>query len=171
MGMEAEYSFMSDEEMATMSAQSDKALAEIHHLCEPFFDHGFNFQAPPPEDLSAALVNGLGLGFMFEDVGGDVWPNPAQTMQARNVAHQTPLMTSGMRGTKRKACDDGSENFQHVQLDVERRERRPIKQVNSVHHASFRDNTGAIDFDAAYNPQQWQHITPQIGDYQSRYSH
>ena len=140
-GHEVEYPFMSDEEIATMSAKSDEAMAEILRISKPFLETGSSIQDPSPMALSPALIEELGLGFLFpqqaggelqEDWNKDKMPKPAQTMQAGK--QRAPTLSEKQRG-KRKECDDGNEHFQDVQLDVEKHERRPRKQVKSVHHA------------------------------------
>lgn len=177
---EPEYPFMSDEEIAIMSAKSDEAMAEIYRLSEPFLDPGSNLQDPPPMELSAELVNEMGLGFLFskqadrrarEEATGNAMPNPAQTMPAQNVAQQTTPILPKKQGTKRKEYNDDDENFQEVQLDVEKQERRPKKQVKSIHHANFQNNNGAPYRDAAYELQQQQDFAPPFGVSQSGYSH
>lgn len=162
---------MSDEEKANMSARIDKAMLEIGWMCQPFLDPCSDFPDPPPMDLSVALVNELGLGFMFPEQSEDTLPNPAQTMQPWNVAKSGTPMLLHQQGKKRKEYDESNENFQNVQLDVERQARRPIKRVKSVHSLNFQNNDGAFYLDAAYNSQQGQRFVPQVGDYQSTYSH
>ena len=177
---EPEYPFMSDEELARMSVESDEAMAEIHRICEPFLDPCSSIQGPPPMDLSREFIEELGLGFLFpaqagEDVRGkeseNAMPIAAQTMQARNVAPKRTPMHSGKQGTKRKDHDDADENFQHIQLDVEKQERRPRKQVKSVHHPNFQNKSGASYHDAANNFQQRQHFTPSTREAQVGYTH
>ncbi len=152
------------------NARFDEAMAEIRWLCEPFVDFGSNFSEPPPMDLSAEVIEELGICFLFPTQEGgneqrneDAMPNPAQTMPAWNGAQQTTPMPSKNRGTKRKGSGDDQEDFQRVQLDVERQAHRRIKRVKSVHTANLPNNNTV----AASNIQQQQHFTPQ---YQSGYS-
>ena len=161
-----EYPFMSEEEKATKTARFDEAMAEIRWLCEPFVDFGSNFSEQPPMDLSAELIEELGISVLFPTRDGgkgqrneDAMPNPVQTMPAWNGAQQTPMLSKN-RGTKRKESGDDQEDFQQVQLDVERQGHRPIKRVKSVHTANLQNNT-AFYPDAAYNSQQQQHFAPQ----------
>lgn len=141
---ELEHPFMSDQELAMMSAKSDEAMAEIYRLCEPLLGPPSSIQASPAMALSPALIEELGLGFLFQQADGELqgnWtenqmPNPAQTMEARNAPQKPPPVLSEKQRGKRKECDDGNEHLQDVQLDVEKHERRPRKQVKSVHHAT-----------------------------------
>ena len=179
-----EHQFMSDEEIATMSAQSDEAMAEILWMCEPFLGPVSKFQGPPPMDVSAeppVLIEDLEMCFMLPiQAGGrvrgkgneDAMPHPAQSMHARDMAQRTMPRLSEKQGTKRKECDGGNENLRHLQLDVERQERRPIKRVKSVHNANLQYINTASYHDAAHDAQQ-QHFDPhpQLGDYQSGYLH
>ena len=171
---EPEYPFLSDEEIATMSAKSEKAMAEIYWLCEPFLGPSTDLQGPPPMDLSAELIDDLGMGFMFPSrAGGKVqekrretaMPNGVGTMQVRNVAQ--PVQNK--QGTKRKEHYDDGENFQGDQLNVEKQERRAVKRVKSVHGTNSHNNSGELYRDAAYNFQPQQHFAPQVGNYQSGY--
>ena len=57
---EPEYPFLSDEEIATISAKSDKAMAEINWFCEPFLDASFDLQCTPSMELSSELIDDLG---------------------------------------------------------------------------------------------------------------
>lgn len=181
-GPEPEYPLMSDEEIASMfarseeaMARSEEAMAEISRMCEPFLEPDSSIQGAPPMDLSPALIEELGLGFLFaqrakgqlpENWSEETTPTPAQTMQVGNVAQQTPPLLSGKQGTKRKVSDGGDENFQHVQLDVEKHERRARKQVKSVHHANAPNNHRAPHHDAACDSQQQHHFAPSSEDSQ-----
>lgn len=171
---EPEYPFLSDEEIATMSAKSDKAMAEIYWLCEPFLGASTDLQGQPSMDLSAELIDDLGIGFMFpgqasgkvhEKRNGNAMPNGVGTTKTRNVAQ--PVQEK--QGTKRKESHEDTGNFQDVQLDVERQERRAVKRVKSVHSTNPQNNSGELYQDAAYNFQQQSHFTPRVGNYQSGY--
>ena len=163
---------MSDEEiatLATMSARSDQAMTEIYRMCEPFLDPCSDMEDQRPLDLSAELIDELGIGFLFPNRGGrmtqrrrneDAILNPARTMQARNVEQRGPSLLSKEQGTKRKDLHDGVEPFQHVQLDVERQERRSVKQIKSVHKADFQPNDRPLHSDTAVNFQQQPHFAP-----------
>ncbi len=161
-----------EDSRALDNARFDEAMAEIRWLCEPFVDLDSDFSEPPPMDLSAELIEELGISFLFptqESGKGQrnegAMPNPAQTMPAWNSAQQTP-MPSKNRGTKRKGSGDDQEGFQQVQLDVERQAHRPIKRVKSVHTANLPNNSTAFYPDAASNIQRQQRFAPQ---YQSGY--
>ena len=175
---ESDFPFTSGEEIAGIPTKSDQAMAEIYRICEPFLDPGSDLHGPAPMDLSAELMHEMGLDIMFQTQkgvqarrkgNGNARPDPAQTMPARDVAQQKTPIIPNKQGTKRKECEDGNGNFQHVQLDVEKQERRPRKQVKSVHHANFQNNNGALYHDAAFNTQQQQHFDPQCGYYQSEF--
>lgn len=180
-GHELEYPFMSDEDIAIMSAKSDEAMAEIHRICEPLLGPCSTIEDPPPMALSPALIEELGLGFLFPlqadgELQGnwneDKMPTPAQTMQAGNVAQRPPPVLSGKQGTKRKEYDiDGNEYFQDVQLDVEKQARRSRKQVKSVHHATLQNNNQAQYHDTNYIYHPQQHYTPLTGASGVEYSH
>ena len=156
---EPEYPFLSDEETAAMSAKSDKAMAEIYWLCEPFLGPSTNLQGQPFMDLSAELIDDLGIGFMFpgqasgkvqEKISGNVMPIQGRATQDPNVAR--PVLKK--QGTKRKGSrEEDTENFQDVQLDVEKQARRPVKRVKSVHSANSQSNNGELYQDAAYDFQ------------------
>ena len=144
---------MSIEEMATMSEKSDEAMAEINWLYEPFRDPCASLQDPPPMDLSAELIDELGIGFLF--------PNRAASKERER---RRPIAFP-KQGTKRKErCrgdegDEGDEdyrNFQQVQLDVERQASRPVKRAKSVHNSSSQLNNG-----------QQPHLNPRLGSHQS----
>lgn len=169
---EPEYPFLSDEEIAAMSAKSDKAMAEIYWLCEPFLGASTDLQGQPSMDLSAELIDDLGIGFMFpgqasgkvhEERNGNAMPNGVGTTKTRNVAQ--PVQEK--QGTKRKESYEDTGNFQDVQLDVEKQERRAVKRVKSVHSTNPQNNSGELYQNAAYNIQQQSHFTPQVGNYQS----
>ncbi|KAF6241834.1 hypothetical protein HO173_000546 [Letharia columbiana] len=177
-----EHQFMSDEEIATMSAKSDEAMAEILWMCEPFLGPVSKLQGPPPIDVSAeppVLIEELEMSFMLPiQAGGrvrgnwneDAMPHPAQSMHARDMAQRTTPRLSEKQGIKRKECDGGNENLRHLQLDVERQERRPIKRVKSVHNANLQYINTASYHDAAHDAQQQNFDPhPQLGDYQSGY--
>ena len=130
---ESGYPFMSDEEIATMSANSAEAMTEILQTCEPFLGPCSNLQDPPPMDLSAELIKDLGMGSMFS---------------CQNMAQRTTPMLLEKRGTKRKERDDGN----HVQLDVESQGRRPIKRVRSAPDANFQfHNDPFADYQSGYS--------------------
>ena len=173
---ELDYPFTRNEEIAKASTKFDEAMAEIHGICEPFLDLGSDLHGPPPMDLSVELINEMGLDVMFPTQpgvkvrrkgNGNARPNSAQTTPVRNLAEQNTPMLPKKQGTKRKECNDSNEDFQHVQLDVEKQERRPRKQVKSVHHTNFQKNSGALYHDDAFNTQQQQHFDPQYKYYQS----
>ena len=175
-GSQPDFPFTSGEEIAGISTKSDEVMAEIYRICEPFLDPDSELQGPPPMDLSAELTNEMGLDVMFPTQtgvevrrkgNGNARPNPAQTMPAQTLAEQNTPMLRKKQGTKRKERDNSNENFQNIQLDVEKQERRPTKQVKSVHHANFQNNNGSLYHDAAYNFQQQQHFGPKYGYYQS----
>ena len=168
-GLKPEYPFMSDKAIAVMSARSQEAMAEISRLCEPYLEPRSSIQDTPSMDLSPALIEELGLGFLFaQRVKGQLpgyWseesmPTPAQTIHVGNVAHRDPPILSREHGTKRKEYDDGNEDYRHVQLDVEKQESRPRKQVKSVHHANAPTKHRAPYHDAASHSQQQHHLTP-----------
>lgn len=167
------YPFMSDEEIAVMSARSEEAMAEISSICEPFLETNSGIQSAPSNNLSPALMEELGLGYLFaERAKGQLpenWsevntPTLAQTIQAGNLAHPNPPILSGKQGTKRKEFDDENEDYHHVQLDVEKQERRPRKQVKSVHHANVPSNRREPYHDATYNSQQQYRLATSSGD-------
>ena len=170
---ERQYPFMSDEDIATMSAKSDKAMAEIHWMCEPFLGTGSDLQGPPPMDLSSELIEDLGMSFMFptpghgkarEEENPHARPSTEQTEEARDSVQRITPMLPEKQNKKRKELEDEDENFQQVQLDVERKEQRPIKRVKSVHHATFQNSDTET-----LNVQQ-QHFPPQLDDHQLKYS-
>ena len=177
---ELDYSFTKNEEIAKASTKFDEAMAKIHGICEPFFDPGCDLQGPPPMDLSAELINEMGLDVMFPTQtgvkvrrkgNGNARSDSAQTTAARNLAEQNTPMLPKKQGTKRKECNDSNEDFQHVKLDVEKQERRPRKQVKSIHHANFQNDNGPLYHDAAYNFQQQQYVTPPNGGFQLGYEY
>ena len=49
-------------EVASMDAESERAMAEILSICEPFIDPCAGLPGPPPIVLSAELVESLGMG-------------------------------------------------------------------------------------------------------------
>lgn len=176
---EPEYPFMSDEEIATISTRSKEAIKEIHRIAEPFLGPSLDLQSRPPMDLSGALIKEMGLdwmaqkqasGKMQEKGKGNARPTPAQTVPAQNVAPQATPMLPVNRGVKRKGHDGENDNFQHVQLDVEKQDSRPRKQVKSVHHANVQNGNGTPYRDAAYNAQQ-QYFAPANGGLQSAYGY
>lgn len=159
-----------------MSARSDAAMAEIYRMCEPFLDPCTNIQVPPPMEVSTELIDDLGVGFLFPTYASnptratgnnEVKRNPMRTMQARNVAHMAP----SKQGTKRKEYPEDNENFQHVQFDAERQERRPIKKVKSVHNANPQRSDRQLNKDAAKNSQQQQPFDSQLREYLSGYGY
>lgn len=174
---EPEYRFMSDEEIAT-STKSEEAMKEIHRICEPFLGPDLNLRSPPPMDLSAAVIKEMGLDFKSQkqaagEVRGkgkqDARPNPVQIRP--NMAPEATPMPPNNQGTKRKEYDDDNEDFQHVQLDVEKQGSRPRKQVKLVHHANFQNGNGALYHNAAYNSQHQQYFAPRPGGLQSGYGY
>ena len=174
--LEQQYAFMSDEEMATMSARSDEAIAAIYWMCEPFLDPYSDLQGPPPMDLSAELIDDLGIGFMLpspasgpmrENGSKEAIPSPAQTSRARNVAQQRAVIPE-KQGTKRKdyECDENNESDQD-----ERQERRPVKRVRSVRSPKTQHTNGGLDQGAVHNFQQQPPFASQSGNYQNPYTH
>ena len=159
------YPILTDEEMATMSAKSDKAMAEMYWICEPFLDSSSSHQDQPPMDLSAELIDYLGGGFSFPNQSGD-----------RVREEGTRPMLSQKKGTKRKERyesnkdDEDYGNCQQVQLDVERQASRPVKRVKSVHHSSSPINSGAIHHSTANSFKQQVPFNPQLGNDQFGYS-
>ena len=158
-----------NEEMAEMSAKSDKAMAEIYRMCEPFLDPCAGFQDSAPMELSAELIDDLGIGFLFPKHAGrqmrerrnqSAMPNPARTMQAGDMAQLVPRK----QGTKRQEFLEDDGNFRRVQLDVERQERRPVKRVKSVHGVNSQGSDRKAHQETAHNSQQ------QLGNYHPGYS-
>lgn len=167
---------LSDEELVTMSAKSDAAMAEIIRMCEPFLDPCADIQEPPPMELSTELIDDLGVGFLFPTHAGgptrarrniEAKRSPTRAMQPRNVAHMAP----SKQGTKRKEYPEDNENFQHVQLDAERQECRPVKRVKSVHNANPQRSDTQVNKDAAKNSHQQPPSDSQLRKYLSGYGY
>lgn len=173
---ETEQPFMTDEEIATMSARSDAAMAEIYRMCRPFLDPCANIQEPPPMELSTELIDDLEVGFLFPTHAGgptrarrnnETKPNPTRTMQPRNVAQMAPKR----QGTKRKEYPEDKENFQNVQFDIEREERRPVKRVKSVQNANPQRIDTELNKDAGKKSHQKQSPDSQLREYLSGYGY
>ena len=136
-----------------MSAKSDEAMAEINRLYEPFRDPCASLQDPPLMDLSAELIDALGIGFLF--------PNRAASKE-RERRRPIAFPKQGKKRKERCRGDEGDEdygNFQQVQLDVERQASRPVKRAKSVHNSSSQLNNG-----------QQPHLNPRLGSYESGHS-
>ena len=71
--------------------------------------------------------------------------NRVGTIKPRNVDQQ--VQTN--QGTKGRQSHEDTENFQDVQLDVEKQERRPVKRVKSVLGNNPQNNSGELYQDAA----------------------
>ena len=174
--LEQEYAFMSDEEMTTMSARSDEAIAEIYRMCEPFLDPCSDLQGPPPMDLSAELIDDFGIGFMFpspasgqmrEKGSKEAIRSPAQARPPRNVAEQRAVVPK-KQGTKRKDYESEEDNESYQD---ERQERRPVKRVRSARSAKTQHTNGGLYQGAVHNFQQQPPFAPQSGNYQTPYTH
>ena len=169
---EPEYQFVSDEVISGISRRSKEAMKEIRRIAEPFLGSNPDLQGPPPMELSPELIKTMGLDRldrMVQKIGGGEMreqgkrPTPAQTMPAQNVAPQATPTLPINRGVKRKEHDGEDNNFQHVQLDVEKQDSRPKKQVKSVQHANLQNGNVALYHDAAYNAHQQDFSAPTGG--------